>query len=322
MRTSLSGNNMICEYSVTADGFCLEDTYVVPNGMYGMNQVVKIQDYFHITYFDNKYHIAQISATKGNGIKSFEVVYNEITNVKDVWYWEDVSEEPFAIYNSRKPVMVDNVSEPQQVDVFLFCGQKNMSGIGNEKSAPEVEYGYEFRATTGPNNMYNILESFGVNENNANGINDSWADTKELRKQGSMVSTFANTYYQESGIPVVALSCSEGATAIDQWMPGTERHTDVLNRASLVKQNLQNNTSFDVRYIYFVWCQEESDGDKGTSYDIYYDSLDRLTISLVEQGVVYSCMIIQTDDNGGNSELYDTFNKRNMIYARIVSIVL
>ncbi len=88
------------------------------------------QSYF-ITYFDEKYWITQISATKGNGIKSFEVIDNQVMNVWDVWYWEDVSEESLDIYNSRKPVKVDNANEPHQVDVFLFCGQSNMSGKGN-----------------------------------------------------------------------------------------------------------------------------------------------------------------------------------------------
>ncbi len=349
-----SGNNMICKYSVNLEGFGLEDTYSVPDEMYGMNQVIKIQDYFYITvntdkagdvskaniyrvknledissgnyeslydsmgfvgqpyyitYFDDRYYISQISATKGNGIKRFDVIDNQVTNVEDVWYWEDVSDESLAIYNTRKPINSDSSDGPQQVDIFLFCGQSNMSGKGDAMLAPEVQHGYEFRAITDPNNLYNILEPFGANENNANGINDSWTDTKELRKQGSMVSSFANSYYQESGIPIVAVSCSEGATTIEQWLPETEKYADVINRAALVKQYLQDNPNFEIRYVYFVWCQGESDGDKGTGYDKYYDSLDKLTSSLVERGVVDSCMIIQTGDNGGNSELYDTIQQ-------------
>lgn len=224
-----SGNNMICQYSISADGFTLTNSYYVPDEMYGMNQVIKIQDYYYITvntdkagdvsktniyrvrnlediatgnyeslyadmgfvgqpyyitHFDDEYYIPQISATKGNGIKSFDVVNNEISDVRDLWYWEDVSEESLTNYNSRKPVKADSVSELQQVDIFLFCGQSNMSGKGDARLAPEVEYGYEFRAITDPGNLYNILEPFGINENNIEGINDSWPETKELRKQG------------------------------------------------------------------------------------------------------------------------------------------
>ncbi len=157
--------------------------------------------------------------------------------------------------------------------------------------------------------MYNILEPFGINENNADGVNDSWTDSKELRKQGGMVSSFANAYYQKSGVQIVAVSCSEGATTIDQWIPETAKYEDVVNRATLVKQYLQNNSNFSIRYVYLVWCQGESDGDQGTSQDVYYNSLNELTSTLVEEGVVDCCMIIQTGDNGENAELYDGIQK-------------
>lgn len=120
-----------------------------------------------------------------------------------------------------------------------------------------------------------------------------------------MVSSFANTYYQESGVPIVAASCSEGATTIEQWLPETSRYEDVVNRATLVKQYIENSDRFKIRYVYFVWCQGESDGDALTPKEIYYERLDAIATSLVEAGVVDSCMIVQTGDNVNDAELYD-----------------
>lgn len=347
---TVSGNSIICKYDITREGFTLNATYQVPDEFVGMNQIVKIRDYFYITintdingdvsktnivrvkdlnqlakgeyeslydsmgfvgqpyfitYFDEKYYIAQISATKGNGIKSFEVIDNEIKNVTDIFYWEEVLEDSINRYESKYALKEENVQEKEVVDLFLFCGQSNMSGKGNAKQAPYVEHGYEFRAVTNPNALYNIFEPFGINQINQNGINDSWPTTGELRKRGGLVSAFANSYYDNTGTAIVGVSCSEGATTISQWMPGTDKYEDIVNRCNLAKAYLQNSSSYELRYVYMVWCQGESDGDVGTTYESYYDSLNQITNSLVEQGVVDKCMIIKTGDYADNIELYD-----------------
>ena len=57
------------------------------------------------------------------------------------------------------------------VDLVMFMGQSNMAGRGTASEAPVVPkgYGYEFRAISDPTKLYDIVEPFGVNENNANG---------------------------------------------------------------------------------------------------------------------------------------------------------
>ena len=262
------------------------------------------QPYF-ITEFDDRYYITQISATKGNGIKSFEVIDNEVTNIIDEFYWDDVSEKSIERYEAKYVIKdADNNEEREVVDLFLFCGQSNMAGKGNAKDAPYVANGYEFRPMTKPSGLYHIFEPFGINQINPDGINDSWPATGELRKMGGMVSAFANSYYDNTGISIVGVSCSEGATTISQWMPDGGKYEDIVYRCNLAKQYLENSQSYELRYVYMVWCQGESDGDIGTSYEDYYTMLNQITSSLVEQGVVNKCMIIQTGNNGNDGELY------------------
>ncbi len=258
---------------------------------------------YYINEFDDKYYITQISETKGNGIKTFEVVNNDISNVSDVYYWENVLDVSISRYNSKYalPMPLSN----QTVDLFIFCGQSNMSGKGNAMLSPRVEVGYEFRAITDSANLYNIYEPFGINQNNSNGVNDIWTDTQELRKQGGMVSAFANSYYDNTGVPIVGVSCSEGATTIDQWQVGTSIYNDIVYRSNLAKEYLKGLENVEVRHTYMVWCQGESDGDVGTSSDEYYNELKNITDTLVADGIIEKCMIVRTGNNGDVDGLYD-----------------
>lgn len=47
-----------------------------------------------------------------------------------------------------------------EVDVILFAGQSNMSGVGDASLAPAVPegVGYEFRAITDPTRLYPLAE--------------------------------------------------------------------------------------------------------------------------------------------------------------------
>lgn len=343
------GNNSICEYTIQDNGFRFEKEYPVPDELYGMNQLVKIDDYYYltintdklgdinktniyrtkyleglidgnyeslydsmgfaggqpyfITMFDNRYYITQISAGSDNGIKSFEVVDNEVIDVRDEWLFKEVIESSLIRHESKYQIEAGGETT-EVVDVFLFCGQSNMSGKGEASLAPEVECGYEFRAVSDPEHLYRIYEPLGINENNEDGINDIWMDTYELRKKGGLISSFANTYYEETGVPIVAVSCSEGATTIEQWLPNTNRYADLVERCESAKSFLNSSENYEIRYVYFVWCQGESDGDAGTTSEIYYDRLQSLTDTLVEEGIVDKCMIIETGNNASNVELY------------------
>ena len=347
---AVSGNNQICEYDIQADMFTLKRRYPVLDDFSGMNQIVKINDYFYITvntdikgdlaktnivrvkdlnnlntdkyeslygtmgfvgqpyfitFFDNKYYTTQISATKGNGIKCFEACNEDnISNVTDLFYWEDVLDESVERYQSKYAITEGN-TETEVVDLFVFSGQSNMSGKGDAKLAPAVAYGYEYKAISDPNALYHIIEPFGINENNPEGINDIWPDTNEIRKLGGFVASFANAYYEDTSTPIVAVSCSEGATLIDDWLPGTVKYDDIISRCNMAKKFIDASGKYSLRHAYFVWCQGESDGDNGMSSEAYYQKLKSLTTSLVDNGVVEKCMIVRIGNNAKDNNLYN-----------------
>src|SRR5699024_2888176 len=102
------------------------------------------------------------------------------------------------------------------VDLTIFMGQSNMAGRGTSSEAPTVPsgHGYEFRSVTDPTRLYPIVEPFGFSENVEGGINDG------TKKTGSLVSAFANAYYELTKTPIVGVSASEGGTRTTVWAPG------------------------------------------------------------------------------------------------------
>ena len=133
---------------------------------------------------------------------------------------DDMEEkEPKAEEDSRDP-------QVQTVDLMIFAGQSNMAGNGDASQAPDVPtgHGYEFRAVTDPTRLYPVEEPFGIEENREGGIYDIWADSGTRRKRGDLVPAFMNSYFETAGVAAVGVSASEGATTIDQWLPGTDRY--------------------------------------------------------------------------------------------------
>lgn len=139
------------------------------------------QPYF-ITYFDNRYWITEISAQKGNGIKSFAFENGSISDVKTLFYWDEVIEQSAERWQKQ-----NNLYAGETVDLFVFAGQSNMSGKGDASQAPNVEKGYEFRAISDATQLYPIQEPFGIYENNPVAINDTTdeGEYRKLRRNGS-----------------------------------------------------------------------------------------------------------------------------------------
>lgn len=266
------------------------------------------QPYF-ITEFDNSFYITQISAEKTNGIKKFDIKDNEIQDVEDFYVYDDVLSVSENRYISKYGIKEETDKPVEIVDLILFCGQSNMSGKGDAKEAPIVEYGYEFRSITDKTHLYKIYEPFGINENNSEGINDIWNSTNELRKQGGLVSAFANSYYETTGVPIVGISCSEGATSISQWLPDTDKYNDIIKRYSDARNFFDNNEQYKIRNVFMVWCQGENDGDIGTDYDKYYQSLNSIVESLVEAQIIDCCFVIAVGNKMGDENLYQEIRR-------------
>lgn len=158
------------------------------------------------------------------------------------------------------------------VDLVFFMGQSNMSGAGGDASlAPNVldGQGYEFKAVSDPTALYTITEPFGKNESFIGGICDLPG-----AKKGSIVSCFANEYYSETGVPIVGVSASQGASTTELWLtPGFQ--TDMENRYNTSVSWLEDN-GYYIRNRYAVWFQGESDAANHVSPDQYNTNMDNI----------------------------------------------
>ena len=56
---------------------------------------------YFISFFDDKYYITEVGENGNNGIRSFEINNNEITNVKKVFFFADVSEDSINRWHEK-----------------------------------------------------------------------------------------------------------------------------------------------------------------------------------------------------------------------------
>lgn len=167
------------------------------------------------------------------------------------------------------------------VDLIIFMGQSNMSGNGGNASyAPEVPkgHGYEFRAISDPTKLYPITEPFGVYENNLSGIYDMPG-----AKRGSLVSAFANEYYEQTHVPIVAVSASRAGSDTNFWMSDSVI-SDFSERQKRAQVWLTCNDYY-IRNQYVIWLQGESDALHGHSTDQYSTNMDNIIRPLFIGGV-------------------------------------
>ena len=184
------------------------------------------------------------------------------------------------------------------VDIVLFVGQSNMAGCGgNAALAPAVpnDVGYEFRPLTDPSGLHPIVEPFGRGDG-------GYISDPAPVKNGSMVSSFVNTYYGATGVPVVAVSASRGATDSAYWA-STNVKSELLNRYTLTKSFLQAN-HITVRRAFAIFLQGESDALEKTTTLQYQTNItaafEPLFISGLER--VY---VITPGHAKGNILVYD-----------------
>ena len=177
-------------------------------------------------------------------------------------------------------------------DLFLFAGQSNMAGRGITctrfpEPAPTVspEAGAEFRAISDPDRLYPIVEPFGVQENNPQGIFEPGMKT------GSLVSSFVNTYYAKTKTPILGISASKGGSSILEWLPGTSYFHDLCKRYKRCLLYTSNH-NIEIRSKYLLWCQGETDGDHGMSGEEYIRLFSEFWTALKAEGIKH-CFLIQ-----------------------------
>lgn len=160
----------------------------------------------------------------------------------------------------------------EEIDLFLFIGQSNMAGRGNSSEAIKVQKGhaYEYRAISSPNRLFRLAEPFGSKENNEQ------SGVSEALKSGSLVSAFCESYYAETGVPIVAVSCSKGGTMISFWDIDGAPYADAVERMRSAIDFIDSQGDMKIRHIFVLWLQGESDGDNATDPAEYIAALTRI----------------------------------------------
>ena len=168
----------------------------------------------------------------------------------------------------------------QVVELIIFAGQSNMAGRGIAALAPKITkaQAWEFRAVSDPTKLYPLTEQFGYLENNPAGI---W---EPGMKTGSMVTSFVETYLNDSEKNVVALSASKGGSSILEWQPGTPYYRDLLERIHKAK-NWLTQAGCQIERVTFFWLQGETDGDLKRTTEEYQGLATTFFQRLLEKDV-------------------------------------
>ena len=197
--------------------------------------------------------------------------------------------------------LYDDYYTLKEADLILFMGQSNMSGAGgNAKEAPELikGAGYEYRAVSQPEELCVLTEPFGENENREGYLDDRGL----IPRNGSLVTSFVNAYYEQIGERVVAVSASRGSARISSF--NDYLLEDVIQRLENAKR-VMTEKKVNIRHIYMVWFQGETDAYAETPQEKYIGEMQKLLNTLQPYGVE-KCFVIQIGNVVMGDEIVDT----------------
>ena len=234
--------------------------------------------------------------TAGARNAEYSEIYGESSNIQDKTAQSGVIE---WLMSKNKTTNIS--AETKKVDLAVFMGQSNMAGRGEYEDAVfcPVGHGYEFRSVTEPNMLFNITGPFGKLENNT-AVNDN-SGAGEDRRSGDMVSALMESYYAQTGTPIVGVQCSRGGTNLGYWNGSTVKN-EAQSRLTAAKTYLEEN-GYEIGHIFMVWVQGEADGDKlqtgSQSIDGYKSSTLAVFDYMKEVGVT-DMFIVQTGHYNGD----------------------
>ncbi|MBQ8683686.1 MAG: hypothetical protein IJ518_04125 [Clostridia bacterium] len=153
-----------------------------------------------------------------------------------------------------------------EIDILIFGGQSNMQGGSegiptiNEPVEGALEYHY----------LTDTLDTL------CHPCSEPLGDPillGEVVGGGNLAPDACRAYMQATGMPVVVIHAARGGTRIDEWLPGTDRYELALKKlqAGLKKAAEYGN----IRHIYYLWLQGESDAIHRTTEEQY---IERLTL--------------------------------------------
>ena len=134
-------------------------------------------------------------------------------------------------------------------------------------------------------------------------------------KTGSLVTSFINTYFQNTGVPVLGLSSSKGGSVIANWQDHDDYLTDTIIRLKSA-QTFCEQHNITLRHQYLLWCQGESDGDHHTSADEYTKQFMQMYEKLKAVGIEH-CFLIGIGAYNGTADdiCYDEIRNAQYSFA-------
>lgn len=187
------------------------------------------------------------------------------------------------------------------VDVIVFCGQSNMTGVGNSASAPKLTQGagYAFNYITDRKNFSPIKEPFGK------GQDDSYFANGDYCK-GSMVTAFANAYYKQTGTPIIAVPASCVGTGSVSWKD--TRYKGVIQRVNAAIK-LAKKKGLSVRHVYMVWMQGENDAFADMTASMHKKNLTTMVKNIMRKTPVEKCMVISIANYTKDPDIAKNFKR-------------
>lgn len=172
------------------------------------------------------------------------------------------------------------------VDLILFAGQSNMSGAGDTTLTPELieGAGYEYKAVSAPKSLTVLKEPFGKKENSQN-LNDG------NFKTGSLVTAFVDSYYEQTKVPVVAISATKVGSGSYWWKSSLA--PEAAKRYQKAVSYLKKR-KIKIRHKYVVWFQGESDGLNNVSEEAYINNMNDIYNYFQKQNKIEKIFLIRT----------------------------
>lgn len=217
-----------------------------------------------------------------------------------------------------------NKEEEKEYDFIVFAGQSNMAGRGvtsdeHPEGYPLITEGYEYNSSKSLNSITLAQEPFGT---------EMFSSTNAT-KQGTMIVSFMNAYFNSTGVPVIGMLSALGGTYISEWVEGGRCFANMranINNAFMCFRN----RNIKIRHKYIVWCQGEAEAEAGSGLDAeaYKSSLVSMFNSLKNSCGIEKLFVVRIGnrnptDNASNAGKYKTMiNLQTEICQQTEDIVM
>lgn len=183
----------------------------------------------------------------------------------------------------------------KKMDIIMFGGQSNMQGQTEVLSEADiVESAYEYRWLE--NTMHPLKNPVGENIRYDRSKENTSMEAKKRMSHEEVLSTFvlaascdehtnlvpefcrAYLTRSKTDAAVLAVPVAKGSTQIHEWLPGTEGYKAIVEKTQAAIACAEKK--YEIRHVFFVWLQGESDAIAGVDKETYKKRLIQLNTAL------------------------------------------